>query len=168
MTERKPAGQTFNSWIDQQISEAAARGAFDDLPLAGKPLPRRPESDDGMAWIRDKLAREGVSAEELLPPPLKLRKERQRLIDNAAGFQSEPDLLEAASELNRRIAEWRRIPVGPPIHVPLVDKDDLLSRWRDAHPARPAAVPAKPEPQPAPARRRWRVGRANQARREGQ
>ena len=77
---------TFTSWIDQQISEAAQRGAFDDLPLAGKPLPRRPENDDGMAWIREKLAREGVSADELLPPPLKLRKERQALIDNSRPF----------------------------------------------------------------------------------
>jgi hypothetical protein len=172
MTERKPAGQTFTSWIDQQISEAAARGAFDDLPLAGKPLPRRPESDDGMAWIREKLAREGVSAEELLPPPLKLRKERLRLIENAAGFRSEAELLEAVSELNRRIAEWRRIPVGPPIHVPLVDKDELLGRWRHAHPSPPRApagpAPVRPDSEPAPARRRWWAPRAHRARREGQ
>src|SRR5262245_50270332 len=36
MTERKPAGMSFTSWIDQQIEEAAERGAFDDLPGAGK------------------------------------------------------------------------------------------------------------------------------------
>jgi DnaJ homologue, subfamily C, member 28, conserved domain len=157
MTERKPAGMSFTSWIDQQISEAADRGAFDDLPLTGKPLPRRAENDD-LAWIKEKLAREGVSADELLPPPLKLRKERQRLIDAAAQFPAERDLLEAVSDLNRRIAEWRRIPVGPPIHVPLADEDELLARWRAAHPApvaRPPAVQVQP-PAPRPrARRRW-------------
>ena len=39
MTERKPPEITFASWIDQQINEAAERGAFDNLPGAGKPLP---------------------------------------------------------------------------------------------------------------------------------
>ena len=29
MTERKPSGMSFTSWIDQQISEAEERGAFD-------------------------------------------------------------------------------------------------------------------------------------------
>jgi len=36
MTGRKPAGMSFPSWIDQQINEAAERGAFDHLPGAGK------------------------------------------------------------------------------------------------------------------------------------
>jgi hypothetical protein len=160
MTERKPPGRTFTSWVDQQIAEAAERGAFDDLPLAGKPLPKRPENDDGTAWIREKLAREGISAEELLPPPLKLRKQRQRLIENAAAFRTEQELLDAISELNHRIAEWRRIPVGPPIHVPLVDKDELLRRWHETRPAAPAAPPAAALPRFAPAQaarpgRRW-------------
>jgi hypothetical protein len=39
MTERKPAGKSFTSWIDQQIQEAQDRGAFDDLPGTGKPSP---------------------------------------------------------------------------------------------------------------------------------
>jgi hypothetical protein len=41
MTERKPAGMSFTSWIDQQIDEARERGAFGNLPGAGKPLPKR-------------------------------------------------------------------------------------------------------------------------------
>ena len=47
MTERKPPGTSFTSWIDQRVSEAAGRGAFDDLPGAGKPIPRRREDADG-------------------------------------------------------------------------------------------------------------------------
>ena len=42
MTERKPRDMTFRSWIDQQISEAEERGAFDNLPGTGKPLQNRP------------------------------------------------------------------------------------------------------------------------------
>ena len=41
MTERKPPGMSFTSWIDQQINEATERGLFDNLPGAGKPLPDR-------------------------------------------------------------------------------------------------------------------------------
>src|ERR1700693_4530434 len=69
MTERKPPDLSFTSWIDRQINEAAERGAFDNLPGAGKPLPRRNEADATQAWLRDYLRREGVSADELLPTP---------------------------------------------------------------------------------------------------
>src|SRR5580693_10542246 len=79
MTERKPPEISFVSWIDQQINEAAERGAFDNLPGAGKPLPRGGEAADGQAWLRNYLRREGVSTEELLPVPLRLRKEVERL-----------------------------------------------------------------------------------------
>ena len=40
MTERKPREISFTSWIDRQINEAQERGDFDNLPGAGKPLPR--------------------------------------------------------------------------------------------------------------------------------
>jgi len=170
MTERKPPGMTFTSWIDQQIYEATQRGAFDDLPGAGKPLPQHPD-DDGQRWLRDYLRREGVSADELLPPPLKLRKERAWLIENVAEMDSEEEVREAVSELNHRIAEFRRIPVGPPIFVPLLDKDDMAGRWRAARAPSPRPAPEAPQApeagrpsdtaaEPAPPRRRWwRLGR---------
>jgi Domain of unknown function (DUF1992) len=160
MTERKPPGQSFTSWVDQQIQDAADRGAFDDLPGAGKPLPDH-RDDDGQRWIREKLRREGVSADELLPPPLKLRKERARLLDAVPDMATEQDVRDAVADLNRRIAEWRRIPVGPPVFVQLLSADEMISRWRAANPpARPAATAgpraeaaAAPSPRP---RRRWR------------
>jgi hypothetical protein len=46
MTERRPAGLGYESWIDRQISEAEKRGKFDDLPTAGKPLPDLGRSDE--------------------------------------------------------------------------------------------------------------------------
>ena len=63
MTERKPREISFTSWIDRQINEAQERGEFDNLPGAGKPLPRGALSGD--AWLRNYLDREGVSAEAM-------------------------------------------------------------------------------------------------------
>ena len=142
MTERKPPGTSFTSWIDQQINEAAERGAFDDLPGAGKPLPRRPEADDGQAWLRDYLRREGVSSEELLPTPLKLRKEVERLTATVQELRCEQEVREVVSELNRRIIQWRRIPVGPPVFLPLVDAEAMVGRWRDARSPASMSSPA--------------------------
>lgn len=39
MTDRKPSGASFESWIDRQIREARERGDFDNLPGAGKRIP---------------------------------------------------------------------------------------------------------------------------------
>src|ERR1700728_4652920 len=104
MTERKPPGTSFTSWIDQQISEAEKRGAFDDLPGAGKPIPRR-GAGDAQAWLQDYLRREGVSAEVLLPTPLKLRKEIERLDETVQDLRSEQEVREVVADLNRRIVE---------------------------------------------------------------
>ena len=131
MTERKPPGMSFTSWIDQQIGEAQERGAFDNLPGAGKPLPRRSEADDGLAWVRELLRREGLPTDELLPTPLKLRKQSERLAESVQELGSEAEVRAAVAELNRQIAEWRRIPHGPPIFVRLVDGEAMVSRWRD-------------------------------------
>lgn len=130
MTERKPPGTSFTSWIDQQVSEAAQRGVFDDLPGAGKPLPHRGE-EDGQTWLREYLRREGVSADELLPTPLKLRKEVEGLAGTVQDLRSEQEVREVVAALNRRIMQWRRLPLGPPIFLPLVDEEAMLSRWRD-------------------------------------
>ena len=158
MTERKPPDISFVSWIDQQINEAAERGAFDNLPGAGKPLPKRPESDDGQAWLRDYLRREGVSAEEMLPTPLRLRKEMERLTATVQDLRSEGEVREVVAGLNRRFLEWRRIPVGPPLFLPLLDADAMVARWRDAQPGPPVREQAgRPSPhEPSPGPRRWR------------
>ena len=158
MTERKPQGMSWTSWIDQQIDEAKERGAFDNLPGAGQPLPRRDDDDDGQAWLREWVRREGVEVEEMLPAPLKLRKERERLAGNAHLLPDLDSVRAAVADLNRRITEFRRIPVGPPIFVPLADEDAIVAAWHEARaspPEPPAAPAATPDPEP---RRRWRPG----------
>ena len=172
MTERKPPQMKFSTWIDQQVADAERRGVFDDLPGKGKPLNIKPgaaDGDYGQQWLRDYARREGVPAEEMLPTPLRLRREIERLAETAGEFRSEAEIREAAADLNRRIVEWRRIPLGPPIHVRLVNADDLVARWRAARaaagrPARAAARGAQEAPPAEPGarrarRRRWLRGR---------
>jgi hypothetical protein len=169
VTERKPRGTSFPTWIDQQIADAEQRGVFNDLPGKGKPLNLKPTGGDyGDAWVRDYARREGVQPDEFLPTPLRLRREIEKLTEDVGEFRSEAEIREVASDINRRIVEWRRIPVGPPIHVRLVDADDLVARWRAARKARPAAVrppaagpggrapePAQASPEGGTRRPRW-------------
>jgi len=144
---------TFASWVDQQVAEAEERGAFDNLPGAGKPISRRGGTD---AWLQDYLRREGVSADELLPTPLRLRKEVERLTETVQDLRSEDEVREVVKGLNRRIAEWRRIPDGPPVYLRLVDEDAMVTRWRDARRRPPSPAPsARPHPDPPPRRSRW-------------
>jgi hypothetical protein len=153
MTERKPPQMKFRTWIDEQVSDAERRGVFDNLPGAGKPLnlkPRPVDGDYGAAWARDYAQREGVALEDMLPTPLRLRREIERLAASAGEFRTEAEVREAAADLNRRIVEWRRIPVGPPIHVRLVNADDLVSRWRAAEAARAAQARQAPGGRAAP------------------
>ena len=168
MTDRKPADMTFTSWIDKQIAEATERGAFDNLPGAGKPIPHHGDEDAAGAWLREYLRKEGVSAEALLPPPLRLRKAIDRLAQAVPAMASEGDVRDAVADLNQEIREWRRIPLGPPVFVPLVDEQTMVSRWRAARPA-PAATPRPPdEDAPAAAqgdRPRWWRRSARAARR---
>jgi Domain of unknown function (DUF1992) len=162
MTDRKPADMTFTSWIDKQIAEATERGAFDNLPGAGKPIPHHGDEDAAEAWLREYLRREGVSAEALLPPPLRLRKAIGRLTQAVPAVASEGDVRDAVADLNQEIREWRRIPLGPPVFVPLVDEEAMVSRWRAARPL-PAATPQPPvedaaPPGPGDRPRWWRRG----------
>src|SRR6187455_1262333 len=69
MTQRKPPGTSWESWIDSQIRVAQEQGAFDNLPGAGKPLPNIDQDYDPMWWVKGLADREQLS---LLPPSLEL------------------------------------------------------------------------------------------------
>ena len=110
--------------VERQIRLAQERGDFDDLPGKGKPLPGLDGPDDEDWWVKGYLRREGLSAEPHLPTPLQLRREIERLPDAVAGLPDERTVREVVRELNRRIAQWLRAPVGP------VDVDAVVARWR--------------------------------------
>lgn len=153
MTERKPPGTTFESWVDRQIRTAQDRGDFDDLPGAGKPLPGAGQPVEEQWWVKDYLRREGLSGEALLPTPLRLRKEAERLSDTVRELPSEQAVREVAGDLNRRIVEHMRAPTGPRVAIALADVDEVVAGWRAAR-AQTAAQSA-PEPVQAERKPRW-------------
>jgi hypothetical protein len=130
MTERKPTGVGFESWVEMQIREAVDRGDFDNLPGAGKPLPGLSGPHDEQWWLKSYLRREGLSTEALLPPPLQLRKEIQRLPDAVRDLPSEQEVRDIVEKLNQRIMDWLRSGSGPQVQVGPVDVESVVEQWR--------------------------------------
>lgn len=128
MTERKPPGVTWETWIDKQIREAMDRGEFDDLPGKGKPLPDIDKPRDELWWIRQKLARENV---QHLPPTLQVRKDLDEARERIAAAASEAEVTAIVDEINAKIREVNRSVVsGPPSSVSPLHLDTVLARWR--------------------------------------
>ncbi|SCE33368.1 protein of unknown function [Streptomyces sp. SolWspMP-5a-2] len=113
MTERKPPGVPFESWVDRQIRDGARRGGFDGLAGAGKPLPAGSDTSyDELWWIKEKMAREGLS---VLPPTLALRKEAEDTLAEALAAPSERVVRALVGRINTRLlAMMLRPPPGPP------------------------------------------------------
>lgn len=128
MPERIPPGQ-FETALDRQIREAQDRGAFDDLPGAGKPIPDLDAPHDEMWWLKQLVRREKVS---VLPPSLVLRKEVEDIGSTVAQLRSEAAVREVVADLNARIvAAIRTPPPGPPVTVRPVDVEQVVAEWRD-------------------------------------
>jgi hypothetical protein len=142
----------YESVIDQQIRKAEERGDFVDLPGKGKPLPGLDGPDDENWWIKSWIRREGVPSEALLPTPLQLRKEIERLPETVRELPTEEAVRAAVRNLNRRIAQWVRAPSGPAVPVRPVDAEAIVREWRSARPTPP---PAPAQLAPPPARTHW-------------
>jgi hypothetical protein len=165
VTERKPPGVSWQSWIDRQIDEARANGEFDDLPGHGKPLAGVDRPRDELWWVRDKLRREGV---EYLPPALAIRKQAAEAREQALAARSEADARRILEHINAAIRHLNRSNVdGPPTTLTAFDVDEVLDERRRRHAEHAEqvderAAPPAPPPEPVPGRpprRRWRLGR---------
>lgn len=156
MAERKPIGMKFETWIERQIRTAEERGEFDDLDGTGKPLPGAGKPLDELWWVKGYVEREGLSGEELLPTPLQLRKEIERLPEQVRELPGEQAVREHVADLNRRIVDWLRNPVGPRVPISTVPVEQVLEAWRAEHaPHDPPVQPAPVAPRAAP-QTRWR------------
>jgi hypothetical protein len=142
----------YESVVDRQIRMAQERGDFDDLPGKGKPLAALQGPDDENWWVRQFVQREGVPSDALLPTPLQLRKEVERLPETVRDLPTEQAVRAAVSDLNRRIAEWLRAPGGPAVPVRPVNADEVVARWSEQ---RPRVSAPDPKPEPATSPRRW-------------
>ena len=152
MTERKPPGMAFETWVERQISQAQESGQFDDLPGAGKPLRHRSADDGVYEWVVAKARKENIDLFGMLPPGLALRKEREDLPQRAAALPSEVAVRALGEDFNARVqAHWRRPQLRADVVPGMADVDDLVAEWLRNRPA-PAPVPAAPAP---PRRRRW-------------
>ena len=158
----------MRAWARTAIDLAVQRGEFDDLPLAGKPLPGLAGGTvDPDWWIRGLIEREGLTG--LAPPALSLRTEHQQLDDVLDALGTEAAVRAHLDDFNARIVEARRqLTGGPPVVTPTRDVDDELRRWRDRREERRAARAAAVEP-PPPSRRERRALRRElrRRRREG-
>ncbi|MBF6327942.1 DUF1992 domain-containing protein [Nocardia transvalensis] len=153
MTERKPVGMSYESWLDKQIREATERGDFDNLPGAGKPLPDAGLPYDENWWLKDYLRRENVGGEGMLPTSLLLRRDLERLPRTVARMSAEHQVREYVTKLNERITNWLRLPHGPYVQVAPVEVDEIVRQWREDR-RRPAPAAAT-EPRTTPPRTRW-------------
>ena len=129
MTDRKPPGVSWETWIDRQNREGMERGDFDGLPGHGKPLADLDRSRDELWWVKDKLRREGVS---YLPPTLALRKavdDAKAAIRGAADEATVRRLVEAINQEIRQVN--RQATAGPPSTLVPLDVERAVERWRE-------------------------------------
>jgi hypothetical protein len=130
MTERKPPGVAFESWVDKQIRDAERRGEFAQLPGAGKPLPEGTDTSyDELWWIKQKMAREGLA---VLPPTLALRKEAEDALAAAYAAPSERIVRKILTDVNAKISDMMfKPPPGPPLGMKPYDVEDVVRQWRE-------------------------------------
>ncbi|WP_421733087.1 DUF1992 domain-containing protein [Cellulomonas sp.] len=147
----RPPGRMENRhlWVDVVIDQAIARGEFDDLPLAGKPIPGIAQHDPDW-WLKALIEREQISG--VLPEAIQLRKDDAVLHERLDRLHGEADVRAALEEFNARIVSARRqLLGGPPVVTPLRDVELEVRQWhaRRLPPLAPPVEPARPP-------RRWR------------
>lgn len=117
-------------WVDQQVRQAMARGEFDDLPGAGKPIRDLGSTHDPDWWVKKLIEREKITG--VLPPALQLRKDDAQLTDTLDKEWSEKAVREILVEFNRRVVEARRqLLGGPPVITKLRDVEAEVAAWRE-------------------------------------
>ncbi|MER5895847.1 DUF1992 domain-containing protein [Streptomyces sp. NPDC001876] len=129
MTERKPTGVSFESWVDKQIREAEQRGDFSALPGFGKPIPGLERPYDETWWIKAKMQREGLS---VLPPSLTLRKEAEDAGEAVSAARTEAEARRLLNEINDKIRKALLMPPeGPPLNLRPFDVEAVVGEWRE-------------------------------------
>ncbi|HSK22501.1 MAG TPA: DUF1992 domain-containing protein [Egicoccus sp.] len=134
VTERKPPGVSWESWIERQIREAQERGDFDGLPGAGRPLPDLHKPRDENWWIKKKVEQERIAS---LPPALAVRHERDRAMQRVTEARSEGevrDILEPLNAMIRRVNAT--VTVGPSTTIGPLDVESVVAAWRRGHDSR--------------------------------
>jgi Domain of unknown function (DUF1992) len=128
MTERKPPGTSWETWIEAQIRVAREQGAFDNLPGAGKPLPYLGQEYDPDWWVKQLVQREQIS---ILPPSLELLRKVDKELAAIEKLHDEATVRRRVSALNVEIAKVNATVLeGPPTRLSTLDVDQVVARWR--------------------------------------
>jgi hypothetical protein len=142
-----------HTWVDQQIRQAMARGEFDDLPGAGKPIKDLGSHHDPDWWVKQLVEREKITG--VLPPALQLRKDDAELDAKLDRMTSEREVRRELEDFNKRIVAARRqLEGGPPVITPTRDVDEQVRLWRRRRQTRHTEEQASSAPESA--RRRGR------------
>jgi len=121
MTERKPPGTSWETWIDAQIRVAREQGAFDNLPGAGKPLPNLGQEYDPDWWVKQLVRREQIS---ILPPSLELLQRVEAELAAIDKLHDEATVRRRVVALNVEIAKVNTTVLeGPPTRLGMLDVD---------------------------------------------
>ena len=135
MTQRKPPGTSWESWIEAQIRVAMEQGAFDNLPGAGKPLPNLDQEYDPLWWVKQLTEREQIS---LLPASLELLRKVEGELATIEKLPDEATVRRRVAALNVEIARVNATVVeGPPTRLGTLDVDQVVARWRRTRSANP-------------------------------
>jgi hypothetical protein len=156
LDESRPAQRLEQQtlWVDAQIRRAMARGAFDDLPGAGKPIEGIGDTHDPEWWVKNLIAREQLSG--LGPPAILLRKEDAGLNDRLDRVSVEAEVRRIVTDFNARVVDARRqLRGGPPVVTPTRDLDAEVEAWRERRSAR---IRARREATPTRADKSSRLG----------
>lgn len=141
----------FAAKADWEIRQATARGDFDNLKYAGKPIPGLGATLDPDWWVKGLIEREKLSG--LAPAPFRLRKEDAELDEKLDRQYTEAQVREILVEFNRQVIEARRqLLGGPPVVTPTRDVELEIARWRER---RKAAQPTEEPPEQKEKRPRW-------------
>ena len=133
MTERKPPGTSWETWIEAQIRVAREQGAFDNLPGAGKPLPYLGQEYDPDWWLKQLVQREQIS---ILPPSLELLRKVDKELAAIDKLHDEATVRRRVSALNIEIARVNATVLeGPPTRLGPLDVDQVVARWRQTRSA---------------------------------
>lgn len=138
MTQRKPPGVTWETWIDRQIRVGMDSGAFDDLPGAGTPLRDLDRPRDEMWWVREKVRREKLAH---VPVTVQVRRELDDALAAIAVAPSEEAVRTIVAAINERVRWVNSRPVtGPPSTVAPLDAEAEVRAWRERRPSPDAAT----------------------------
>jgi hypothetical protein len=143
-TGRAAAAQRMqrpNEYVNLQIERAMARGEFDNLPGAGKPIEGLGAQHDPDWWLKKLIEREKIS---VLPPALQLRKDDAELDARLDRHTAESEVRRMLEDFNARVMHARYTPVdGPPLVTMPREVDAEVDAWRERRLARRRAAEAE-------------------------